>query len=446
MMSSLPCPQSDAYRYISQIDHFSLQSYNFPEENDETMDKTNTDDSICDLDSADSRLLHTDSSLSDSESSLMSQPDLRNTYRGRNVNYRPARSGYSPYQPPLGLPSGYSPQTPFPSQTEMCMSTLEPHNGDLLRLSSPSSSSLESPSGNLPSCLVSGNYSSYPGDSCYSCSPDGHSQGESGLEQPRSLRSIPPAFTPHGYYLPPHPCPSRGQPCCSRYPPDAHHMDQCSPHRPHYYVPCRPSRPENSRQSCSEFTQSGHTSSHPRAKQTPSTALLSLEQRKVFVTYEADSEKHVKEIINFVALLRHNGFYTHIDMFEQQFKSISKIDFMERYINEKDYLIIIAISPKYHEIVTNASFCMENDETLNTVYIHKQLQNEFIQNGARNYRFIPIVFPGAKKCHVPSWLLSTQIFTWPRDRDDILRRLMRVEKYNPPPIGELPTIVSIPIS
>ncbi|KTF85778.1 hypothetical protein cypCar_00027116, partial [Cyprinus carpio] len=166
---------------------------------------------------------------------------------------------------------------------------------------------------------------------------------------------------------------------------------------------------------------------------------------KVFVTYEADSEKHVKEIINFVALLRHNGFYTHIDMFEQQFKSISKIDFMERYISEKDYLIIIVISPKYHEIVTNASFFMENDETLNTVYIHKQLQNEFIQNGARNYRFIPILFPGAKKCHVPSWLQSTQIFTWPRDRDDILRRLMRVEKYNPPPIGELPTIVSIPI-
>lgn len=41
---------------------------------------------------------------------------------------------------------------------------------------------------------------------------------------------------------------------------------------------------------------------------------------------------------------------------------------------QKDYLIIIVISPKYHEIVTNASFYMENDETLNTVYIHKQVQ------------------------------------------------------------------------
>ncbi|XP_056606998.1 E3 ubiquitin ligase TRAF3IP2 [Triplophysa dalaica] len=315
----------------------------------------------------------------------------------------------------------------------MCMSTLEPHDRDQTRLSSLGSSSMECPSGNPSSCLVSGNYCSYPGDSCYSCSPDGHSQVDLSLEQPHSLRSIPNAFTPHGYYMPPHACPSHRPPCCRGYPPDASHMDQGSHHRQHYHTPSWPSRrwPHL-------FASS--------TKLNPSTAPLSLEQRKVFVTYEADSEQHVKEIINFVALLRHNGFYTHIDMFEQQFKSISKIDFMERYINEKDYLIIIVISPKYHEIVTSASFYMENDETLNTVYIHKQLQNEFIQNGARNYRFIPIVFPGAKKCHVPSWLLSTQIFTWPRDRDDIIRRLMRVEKYKPPPIGELPTIVSVPIN
>uniref|UniRef100_A0AAY4E4A5 SEFIR domain-containing protein n=1 Tax=Denticeps clupeoides TaxID=299321 RepID=A0AAY4E4A5_9TELE len=113
--------------------------------------------------------------------------------------------------------------------------------------------------------------------------------------------------------------------------------------------------------------------------------------------------------------------------------------------SQKDCLIIIIISPKYHKTVTSAAVGTENDETLNTVYIHKQIQNEFIQNGCRNFRFVPILFPGAQKCHVPTWLQNTHIYSWPRDRDDILRRLMRVEKYAPPPIGELPTIVSIPI-
>lgn len=144
-----------------------------------------------------------------------------------------------------------------------------------------------------------------------------------------------------------------------------------------------------------------------------------------------------------------------------------------------------------------------------------QLQSEFIQNGCRNYRFIPILFPGAKKVcevqhsycdlprgvsanqsmfvfllctkpvnqvpnrfstqnniylfsfylqtkphfsltqgllsscsqsYVPTWLQNTYIYSWPKDRDDILRRLMRVEKYRPPPIGPLPKIVSIPLS
>lgn len=174
------------------------------------------------------------------------------------------------------------------------------------------------------------------------------------------------------------------------------------------------------------------------------------------------------------------------------------------FTSQKGYLIIIIISPKYYETVT-ASPVLENDErTFNTVYIHKQvcphlgpdvqpsppppptasflslcltqLQIEFIQNGSKNFRFIPILFPGATKVsspscrpplrlllpgvdgdgcspplcvvhqgHVPSWLQNTHVYRWPRDREDILRRLMRVEKYNPPPIGPLPTIVSIPI-
>ncbi|KAK2858280.1 hypothetical protein Q7C36_006199 [Tachysurus vachellii] len=424
---------------INPSSHF--HSLNFPEENDETMSKSDLQALLCSESVSDvsgmesqpfpapARLppggsaasLDLCDSVSDSDSSSM-------------------QSSYGAYQPRLGLPAGFSAQTPFPSQAQSSFSSLQSSKDQWLHSSSFSGGFSSS---SHPSCLVSGDYCSYQSKSCCSHSlPDGHSSDPASLEQPRSLHSIPMDLAQHSYYLPP--CSSHGAPCCGQGPGHAFWMNP----RPHpdirYHMPYSSSFSSNSKPSDPEINPR-HKSFHPQPKSVPSTAPLSLEQRKVFVTYEADNEKHVKEVINFVALLRHNGFYTHIDMFEQQFRSISKIDFMERYITEKDYLIIIIISPKYFEIVTNASLYMENDETLNTVYIHKQLQNEFIQNGCRNFRFIPVLFPGAKRCHVPAWLQNTHIFSWPRDRDDILRRLMRVEKYNPPPIGELPTIVSIPI-
>lgn len=43
---------------------------------------------------------------------------------------------------------------------------------------------------------------------------------------------------------------------------------------------------------------------------------------------------------------------------------------------QKEYLIIIIISPKYYETVTASPVGLENDErTFNTVYIHKQVRS-----------------------------------------------------------------------
>ncbi|CAG5862089.1 unnamed protein product [Menidia menidia] len=304
----------------------------------------------------------------------------------------------------------------------------------------------------LPSCLSQKDQSSFSEESCLSryksfSLPGRHSPDMMSLEQPFSLRSNPPLADFCHHTLSPYSCPPQAPLCCGQWPADAfsRRPAAANPPWPQYHQANGQCYPGDYRLPGADFSQlgpNGPAKERPPAHSTP----LSLEQRKVFVTYEADSDKHVSNIINFVALLRHNGFDTHIDIFEQQFRSISKIDFMERYLTEKEYLIIIIISPKYYETVTASPFELENDErTFNTVYIHKQLQSEFIQNGSKNFRFIPILFPGAKKCHVPNWLQNTHVYAWPRDRDDILRRLMRVEKYNPPPIGELPTIVSIPI-
>ncbi|XP_061091504.1 E3 ubiquitin ligase TRAF3IP2-like isoform X1 [Conger conger] len=376
---------------------------------------------------------------------------LRKMADGRPYSSDSAQSSYDPYHLTRDLPSGCD--APFPSRADGCPSCPHLHKG---AWPPPSyGSSFYSGGGystSLPFCPPPSEYTScppgqdrYPYSKSYSCS-----QSYGSLEQPQSLRSMAPTAGAHEYYLGPyHPCPHtpQGPARCDQSPAEGFGMGH-SPHhspRPGHHRPYGHPGPDHC--GC-QGTGSTH-SVNPHAHLRQNTALctpLSLEQRKVFVTYEADCEKHVNEIIKFVALLRHNGFDTHIDVFEQQFISISKIDFMEKFINEKDYLIIIAISPKYHKTVTGTLVSMENDErTLNTVYIHKQLQNEFIQNGCRNFRFIPILFPGAKKCHVPTWLQNTHVYSWPKNRDDILRRLMRVEKYNPPPIGELPTIVSIPL-
>ncbi|XP_068449166.1 E3 ubiquitin ligase TRAF3IP2 [Clinocottus analis] len=351
---------------------------------------------------------------------------------------RPDSAGFCCYQPPGRLPAGYSQPTPFPSWAD----------GAWLHPSYASSWS--GSAGSLPSAMsrkdpsrLSGDDSSLSGYKFVSL-PGRRSPSMSSLEQPFSLCSNPPSGNLCHHTLSPYSCSPQGAACCALRPADGFNGGPAGAWPP-YHPAYGPYDLGACRRPAAGYSQPGRVAP-PKAKQPPHSAPLSLEQRRVFVTYESDDDKHVNEVINFVALLRHNGFDTHIDIFEQQFRSISKIDFMERYLSEKEYLIIIIISPKYYESVTASPVGLENDErTFNTVYIHKQLQNEFIQNGSKNFRFIPIVFPGAKKCHVPNWLQNTHVYEWPLHRDDVLRRLMRVEKYNPPPIGALPTIVSIPI-
>ncbi|XP_073332630.1 uncharacterized protein traf3ip2l [Pagrus major] len=430
--------------HVSQLSRYHNGHHNTPEEDDETMSTQEREASVVHKpDSTTNPDGHfpppEHATFPDDPLFSRQRLDREQEYKHNHTLPHPGLSYFS-YHPPRSLPAGYSQPTPFPSQA----------NGAWLHPSFASSWSGYPNS--LPSSLSHKDFSSCTGDSCLSgCKslslPAGHSTSMSSLEQPFSLCSNPPSANLYHHTLPPYSCSPKGAACCAQCPADAFNRGPVpnNPPWPQYHPAYGPYFPLDCRLPGAGYTQIG-LNTPVKEKNPPCSTPLSLEQRRVFVTYEADNDKHVNEIINFVALLRHNGFDTHIDIFEQQFRSISKIDFMERYLSEKEYLIIIIISPKYYETVTASPVGLENDErTFNTVYIHKQLQNEFIQNGSKNFRFIPIVFPGARKCHVPNWLQNTHVYSWPRDRDDILRRLMRVEKYNPPPIGPLPTIVSIPI-
>nr|XP_057934328.1 E3 ubiquitin ligase TRAF3IP2 [Doryrhamphus excisus]XP_057934337.1 E3 ubiquitin ligase TRAF3IP2 [Doryrhamphus excisus] len=161
----------------------------------------------------------------------------------------------------------------------------------------------------------------------------------------------------------------------------------------------------------------------PGTKETKWTFSLPKEYRNVFITYSVDI---AAEMTPFTKFLTSQGFKPAIDIFDSPIRRMGITRWMDRFLNDKSVLIIVAISPKYKEDVEGDG----NDEHgMHTKYIHNQIQNEFIQQGCLNFRFIPVLFPNATKKHVPSWLQNTRIYRWPQDTQDLLLRLLREERY-----------------
>ncbi|KAK5853403.1 hypothetical protein PBY51_007190 [Eleginops maclovinus] len=177
----------------------------------------------------------------------------------------------------------------------------------------------------------------------------------------------------------------------------------------------------------------------PDTQEIRRTISLPEECRNIFITYSVDT---AREIIPFTTFLTDQGFKPAIDIFDNPIRRMGITKWMDRFLNDKSVLIIVVISPKYKEDVQGDG---DDEHGLHTKYIHNQIQNEFIQQGCLNFRLVPVLFPNATKRHVPSWLQSTRIYSWPQDTQDLLLRLLREERYIIPQRGADLTLTVRPL-
>ncbi|XP_032365231.1 uncharacterized protein LOC116679857 isoform X2 [Etheostoma spectabile] len=178
--------------------------------------------------------------------------------------------------------------------------------------------------------------------------------------------------------------------------------------------------------------------SHPHEKRR--TISLPEECRNVFITHSSDISS---EIVPFVDFLTKHGFRPAIDIFDNPMRNMDVNKWKDSYLKHQSALIVIAISPKYKMDIEG---CVVDSHDLHTKYIHSMMQNEFIQQGSLNFRFIPLLFLNASQKHVPSWLQNTRVYRWPQDAEDVLLRLLREERYVPPPVPPELTLIIRPVA
>lgn len=170
---------------------------------------------------------------------------------------------------------------------------------------------------------------------------------------------------------------------------------------------------------------------------------------KVFVTYSADEKRHTQRVLNLCKCLEKNGFNCCVDIYQRKLQTEDRVGWCQKRFEEADFILVI-ISPKYRRDVQTCdtdndaddSDSMDSDDNrqqenphqLHTKQIYRLMYREYLQNGSRGTRFIPLLFQGMTRDYIPDWLVSPYnplVYVWPKQYKDLLWMLTKPEKRIP---------------
>ncbi|XP_077965623.1 uncharacterized protein LOC120334462 isoform X2 [Styela clava] len=166
-----------------------------------------------------------------------------------------------------------------------------------------------------------------------------------------------------------------------------------------------------------------------------------LEQKStsVFITYaeERHDKNFRKLVLQLTRTLLNNGIQVRLDMLESTLMSMSVSSWLDDNIKKCDF-IVICVSPSYKSEVEPGLPETPDPHSLHTRYIYSRLLTEYIGNGSRNFRFIPVLIGGATRRDLPSLCHDTHVYEWPSEFEEIIYRLFKKEKYVQPRVGPTP--------
>lgn len=149
---------------------------------------------------------------------------------------------------------------------------------------------------------------------------------------------------------------------------------------------------------------------------------------KVFVTYSAESKRHIQKVLNLCRCIEKNGFTCCMDMYDRRMPTEDKLGWVRERFEEADF-ILICVSENYLNETEREQTEMEEsltDRQLHTEYIYQLMVQEYNQHG-HNRRFIPVMLDGTGEEHIPSWLQNTLFYKWPLHFRDLLWFLTKPE-------------------
>lgn len=156
---------------------------------------------------------------------------------------------------------------------------------------------------------------------------------------------------------------------------------------------------------------------------------------KVFISYSHDSPEHADKVLEFANKLRSEGIDAILDQYEE-----SPVEgwpkWMDRQIENSDFILLVCTERYYRKVMGTV------DEGLGVKWESTLAYQDLYDAGAESTRFIPVLFKGGSKKHIPKpFAGATRYYVEnKKDYENLYRRLTNQPKTKKPRLGKFKSL------